>query len=92
MIKKKDRGHRLHLTNAGGSIARSVRLSSSAVKMQNVLMNYDGTFPIAECRPGETVTLVAVLEYGVPLPLPITLTWDDDSGRDRTRDLRVNVE
>jgi hypothetical protein len=89
------RGHKFLLRNAGAATAKRVRIAGGdgSVGHESLIASQiRDTFPIAELRPNQTVTVIAAIHLGMKLPAQMIVTWDDDAGADQQRELNVQIE
>jgi hypothetical protein len=85
---------RLVVANAGATPARNLRLSSlEEASTGNALTrsNLDEVFPVSELRPGEEVMVRLFVHLGTRFPTSMVFTWDDDSGHDQHREMKVGL-
>lgn len=83
---------RMILENAGRGAARNVRLADATGNMAPeplIVSECERHFPLTEPRPGQSIALIAALHLGIGLPVPMIVTWDDDSGVDHQREIHV---
>jgi hypothetical protein len=92
---KDGRGHKSVLRNVGAAAARQVRIAGhDGISEPESLIKsrVHELFPIAELRSNEVITVIAAIHLGTKLPAQFLLTWDDDSGNGRQRELKVQIE
>jgi predicted nucleic acid-binding protein len=82
------------LWNAGMTSARNVRIAGAKgepIPEGLIRSQVEDTFPIAELRATESVSIVAAIVLSTAFPLKYILTWDDDSGTNHQREFPLHV-
>jgi hypothetical protein len=91
---RSNRNFRFVLLNAGSAAARDVRLTDligNAAPEPLIKSQCDAIFPVKELRTGESVSLVAAINFQTVLPARLIVTWDDDAGDAQQRELSVDI-
>jgi len=86
------RSFKLVISNFGACVARNVRLEpTNQVGIEDALTrsDLDEVFPIPELLPQQEVRVRLFTHLGTKWPLKGTLIWNDDSGNDIKREIRV---
>jgi hypothetical protein len=86
--------YKLTVSNLGTCAARDLRISGlEGDDINQILAGWDSStvFPVPELRPNEDVSLRALVHLGTKLPFTCIFTWNDDSGVDRQREIKVNT-
>jgi hypothetical protein len=52
----------------------------------------ESTFPLAELKPGEGITLHAAVYLSTRLPFPMIVTWEDDFGSKRQAEIALRID
>ena len=84
---------KLYVRNVGASVARNVRLEpTNQTGVEDALTRTDisDVFPVSELRSGEEVSLRLFTHLGTRWPLQAIFTWDDESGENQQREMRVS--
>jgi hypothetical protein len=87
-------GYRFNIFNAGPSTARNLRVTPLAVAgVEHPLSrsNAEEILPAAELRSGESVSVRLMVHLGSQFPMSVIFTWDDESGDDQQREMRVGL-
>jgi hypothetical protein len=87
-----DSSYKLEVRNAGAAPARNLRLSGlDGPELDQILAGWNASeiFPMTELLPDEVVSVRAPIYLGTKFPITIIVTWDDDAGDDRQRELKV---
>jgi hypothetical protein len=91
---KQGRHFKFRLTNEGPSTARYIRIAGingDACPDPFIASEFDRVVPIPELRPGQDVWLIAAIHMGTALPVPLLLTWSDESADNQQQELRVQI-
>ena len=83
---------KLVVQNVGACAARNIRLeptNQAGVEDALTRSDLDEVFPVSELLPGQEVRVQLYTHLGTRWPLKGTCTWDDDSGENQTREIRV---
>lgn len=95
VFTKQGRGNfKFRLSNEGPSAARNIRIAGAdgnSCPEPFIASEFDQVVPIPELRPGHDVWLIAAIHMGTALPVPLLLTWNDDSGENRQQEVRVQI-
>lgn len=94
-FEKRERGYKFVLRNAGAAPARNIRLAGPNGEQEPeplIPSEARSLFPVNELRPGEEVRAIAAIHLGSVLPAPLIFTWDDDSGANQQREIKVQIE
>jgi hypothetical protein len=87
-------GYKLEVRNVGLASARNLRLrglNDGDLAQALAGWNADEVFPVPELRPDEVVHVRAMIHLGTKFPIPIVLTWDDESGSDLQREVQIRL-
>ncbi|MDR2927168.1 MAG: hypothetical protein LBV41_03035 [Cytophagaceae bacterium] len=83
----------VHVINHGPAIARNIRIYSPMIdNCQGVFMMEPEKFThFPELYPGEEDKIILQVTNNDVDMIDITLTWDDDSGKDRSKQQTVRI-
>jgi len=85
---------RVEIKNHGRSSARNIGVTSTRPKAEWPIPPFvaEKTFPIAELKPDERITVLSLPLSMLRDPVRMTFTWDDESGRGRQQEIALRID